>query len=47
MKRSPPIDTRANSCYFRTSGRYIGAVDRERCSVPDAVPLLQIGHRLA
>src|SRR6266511_2810368 len=28
-------------------GRYIGAVDREQCPVPDDVPLLQIGRRPA
>ncbi len=28
-------------------GRYIGAVDREQCPVPDELPLLQIGHRPA
>jgi radical SAM protein with 4Fe4S-binding SPASM domain len=29
------------------NGRYIGAVDREQCPVPDAQPLLQIGRRPA
>ena len=28
-------------------GRYIGAVDREQCPVPDSAPLLQIGRRPA